>query len=174
MKIKIDGLKDIDAALGQLTKAAAKGVMRRVLLARAKPIVADAKMKAPVGTGRLRESITARAVSGGAGKKAFADTMSGGGSRGEAAAAAKAANSAAKAARGGGEFVEVLIGPTKDAFYGHLVEFGTTHSGPAPFMRPAWDGNKTGVLDGVKDDMWREIEKALRRKAKKAAKAARS
>ena len=63
----------------------------------------------------------------------------------------------------------------------HLEEFGT---GPRfhksgkyvgimrarPFMRPAWDATKQQVLDRLKADLASEIEKAVGRIAKKAAK----
>jgi HK97 gp10 family phage protein len=167
VKLKIDGLEEIQAALRELPKATAKGVIRRVLLKRAQPIVNDARQKAPVKTGRLRDSITARVrTGGGAGKAAFAEAMRQGASRAEAGQAARAANRAA------GGAVEVLIGPTKDTFYGHLVEFGTEHSAPAPFMRPAWDANKMNVLQGVKDDLWDETKRVVARRAKRLAKAA--
>jgi HK97 gp10 family phage protein len=165
MKIKIDGLKELEAALKELPKATAKNVLKRVLLKRAQPIVDAARQKAPVRTGKLRDSIVAQARGGSAGKEAFAAAMRGGASRTEAGQAAREANRAA------GGTVEILIGPTKDAFYAHMIEFGTEHSGPEPFMRPAWDGNKGQVLVGLKDDMWTEVEKTVARRAKKLAKA---
>jgi len=54
----------------------------------------------------------------------------------------------------------------------HMQEFGTVHNGPHPFLRPAWDAEKDKVLAGLKDDLWAEIEKAAKRIARKAAKAA--
>jgi HK97 gp10 family phage protein len=165
MKIKVEGLKEIEAALKQLSKATAKNVMKRVLLKRAEPIVETARLKAPVRTGRLRESIVAQVrKGGGAGKAAFAQAMRGGATRAEAGRAARAANRAA------GGTVEVLVGPR--VFYGSLVEFGTRHSPPAPFMRPAWDSAKGDLLEGIKDDLWKEIEGAVARRARKLAKAA--
>jgi HK97 gp10 family phage protein len=73
---------------------------------------------------------------------------------------------------GAGSTVEVVIGPHDGAFYASLVEFGTQHSSPKPFLRPAWDAGKMQVLDGVGDDMWAEIKKALARQARRLAKAA--
>ena len=51
-------------------------------------------------------------------------------------------------------------------------EFGTVNHSPQPFMRPAWDGGKDKLLDGIADDFWTEIEKAAARQAKKAARLA--
>jgi HK97 gp10 family phage protein len=166
MKIKVEGLKEIQAALQDLSKATARNVVKRVLLKRAQPIVEAARTRAPVRTGRLRDSIIAQARGGNAGKAAFAEAMRGGASRAEAGRAAREANRAA------GSIVEVVIGPHDGAFYASLVEFGTAHSSPKPFLRPAWDAGKIQVLDGVGDDMWAEIQKALARQARRQAKAA--
>ncbi len=166
MKIKIEGLRQVQDALRQLPKATTKNVMKRVLLKRAEPLADMARQKAPVRSGRLRDSIAVQVRGGGAGKAAFAQAMSEGASRAEAGRAAREANRAA------GTTVEVVIGPTDRAFYGSLVEFGTQHSPPKPFMRPAWDSGKGGLLTGITDDMWAEIEKAVLRRAKRLAKAA--
>jgi HK97 gp10 family phage protein len=164
MKIKVEGLKEIQAALQDLSKATARNVVKRVLLKRAQPIVEAARTRASVRTGRLRDSIIAQVRGGKAGKAAFAKAMRGGASRAEAGRAAREANRAA------GSTVEVVIGPHDGAFYASMVEFGTEHSGPKPFMRPAWDATKGQVLDGVGDDMWAEIKKAVARRAKRLSK----
>ena len=65
---------------------------------------------------------------------------------------------------------ECAAGPLPQA---HLQEFGTKDQPPQPFMRPAWDAEKRGVLEGIKDDLWAEIKKAAARLAKKALKAKR-
>jgi HK97 gp10 family phage protein len=52
----------------------------------------------------------------------------------------------------------------------HLQEFGTKHAPAQPFMRPAWDAEKREVLEGIKDDLWAEIKKAVVRLARRAAK----
>ena len=51
-------------------------------------------------------------------------------------------------------------------------EFGNRNHGPQPFMRPAWDGGQDALLEGIKDDLWAEIERAAARQAKKAARLA--
>ena len=49
-------------------------------------------------------------------------------------------------------------------------EFGNENHGPQPFARPAWDANKSAMLDGITDDLWQEIQIAAARLAKKLAK----
>lgn len=47
--------------------------------------------------------------------------------------------------------------------YAHLVEYGTPHSSPQPFMRPAWDGTDSRGI------MARRIEHELRKQAQDRA-----
>jgi HK97 gp10 family phage protein len=182
VKVKVEGLKELDAALGELTKATARNVLRRVLKRAGQPIADAARGKVPVDTGKLRDSIivgTKLASSQDSGKAAFASVMRGGGSREEARSALIAAN---KAAKGGAAFAEMFVGPDNRPA-AHLVEFGTGErfhrsgkSGgsvaPQPYMRPAWDGEKGRALEIIKDDLGDEIMKAAERAAKRAAKLA--
>lgn len=76
--------------------------------------------------------------------------------------------------------VFMFAGPVNESL-AHLFEFGTaerfqTTTGRyvgrmtmQPFMRPAWDQHKDGLLDGLRDVMKTEIEKSLARAARKAA-----
>lgn len=67
--------------------------------------------------------------------------------------------------------VEAHAGPGRHP-QAHLREFGGDGNPPAPYVRPAWDGGKDKLLDGIKDDLWQAIEKAAARQAKKAARLA--
>ncbi|MFN9438461.1 MAG: HK97-gp10 family putative phage morphogenesis protein [Brevundimonas sp.] len=68
--------------------------------------------------------------------------------------------------------VEVFVGPGQQP-HAHLNEFGTREQAARPFMRPAWDATRVQVLDGIKDALADEIDKAAKRQARKAARAAR-
>lgn len=145
VKVKITGLRQIERALADLPKATAKNVVRRVLKTRAQPIADRAAQLAPLDDGALRDSI------------AVSTKLS------------KAQRGKHKKRTPGTVEVFVGAGPHPQA---HLQEFGTVHHPPQPFMRPAWDSGKEKVLEGIKGDLWAEIEKAVGRLAKKAAKAA--
>ena len=67
--------------------------------------------------------------------------------------------------------VEVHAGPGRHP-QAHLREFGGDGNPPEPYVRPAWDGGKDELLNGLKDDLWSEISKAAARQAKKAARLA--
>lgn len=167
--VKVEGLKELEKALRELPRATAKNVMVRALKAAAGPMVEMAQKDAPVLTGSLRDSI---AVSSrkpkdakSAGAMAYGAAMAAGASAGQARQAARAANS------GAGGLVEVYVGPGQNP-QAIAQEFGTARHPPQPFMRPAWDANKDGILASIKDLTWSEIEKAAKRLARKTARLA--
>ncbi len=156
MKFKVEGLDEVQAALRQLPNATAKNVVRRVLKNRAQPIADAAKALAPMRFGELRDSITVSTKL----------------TRSQRRQRKKVDRND----------IEIYVGPDSRP-QAHMLEFGTGprrhKSGkevgqitPTPFMRPAWDGEKMKAFEGMKDDLWAEIRKAVARQAKKAAKAA--
>jgi HK97 gp10 family phage protein len=159
MAIKIEGLKDLDAALQALAKSTSVRVARRGMAQALEPVADHARGLAP------------RSASN---KKHMADTVG---------VSHKLTPAQAKGARGndGPNEVSMFVG-AKDP-KAHLVEFGTGprrhKSGkfvgvmPAqPFMRPAWDANREKVLETFAGFIAAEIEKTVARAAKRAAKLA--
>jgi HK97 gp10 family phage protein len=142
--IRVEGLRELQDALMEVSRATAKNIMARSLKQAGEPVRAAAESLAPVATGTLQESI-------GTGTKL---------SRRQKSRFRKQSA------------VEVYIGVTNSLPQGHLQEFGTVDHGPQPFMRPAWDANKTRVLDSIKELTWAEIAKTAERVAKRKAKAA--
>jgi HK97 gp10 family phage protein len=155
MNASVSGLRELDEALGDLTKSAAKGVLRRTGLKALQPVADAARAMAPddpeTGGNDLRNSI-------GVGTKL----------------SRRQAGLAKRAVRMGGDdnFVEVYAGVPATAPQGAWQEFGTVNHGPQPFMRSAWDSNKDGVLNTVKTELASEIAKATQRAARKAARLA--
>lgn len=141
--VRIDGLRELDAQLGQFKASAAKGVLRRVGR-QALEVFDDAwRAKAPHLSGAL-------AKSGSVGSK-LTRTQ--------------------RKAHERESFVEVFAGPGPMP-QAVQQEFGNAHNRPQPFVRPAWDETRDKVLDGVKDGLAAEIEKTARRAARKAARLA--
>jgi len=152
VKFRIEGLKELDKALGQLPRATGKNVLRRVARKALEPIIADAKTKAPEGfTGRLRDSL-AVSTKLSRSQKALHKEMF---------ASEKSS-------------VEMFAGAGAHLFVPQAVmqEFGTVNHGPQPFLRPAWDGGKMGALNSIKKDLAAEIKKAAARVARKKARLA--
>lgn len=150
-KVRIRGLRELERALAELPKATGKNVLRRVLKARAEPIADAARGMAPddPATGGLD-------LKAGIGVSTVLSKRQRGQHR--------------KMFRNDKAAVEMFVGAGPDPA-AHNQEFGNVNHGPQPFMRPAWDAGKMAVLDGIKDDLWTEVDKAAARLARKQAKA---
>lgn len=137
---KVEGLAECEEALDALSTATSKNVLKRALTSAAQPIVADAQARAPRETGRLAASIIV-------GTKL---------SRRQRQATEKDSS------------VEIYVGagPLAQAT---LQEFGTAHNAPQPFLRPAVDSNLDRVIKAFSDDLKSEVDKAMQRQARKAA-----
>ena len=143
--VKVEGLKGLEAALGELGKAAGKAVLRRTAVKALKPFDDTWRAEAPHLTGQLEGS-------GGVGTKL---------TRRQARLNRK---------RDDKSSVEVFAGPNNPAAVPQ--EFGTVDQSAQPFMRPAWDATQGKVLDGVKTTLGEEIDKTAQRLARKAARLA--
>jgi HK97 gp10 family phage protein len=162
--VKLTGFKDLEAALGRLTKATARNVMRRALTEAAEPMARAARQNAPRDDDQLYESIEISAqVKGEAGAAAYGTAMHSGASKSQAVAAMKDA-------RSGNSFVQLYLGPTTQAPHAHWQEFGTIYHAPSPYLRPAFDEQAQPTVDRLKVSLMDEIEKAAARVARKIAK----
>ena len=145
MSIKLEGFKELDAALAELSKAAGKSVLRRSLKKAAEPMAVLASSLAPRGpTGNLSASVnygtklTKRQA--GLHRKMFRDDKAS---------------------------VEGFVGANDPAAVPQ--EFGTVDHGPQPFMRPAWDQDAMPLLDRLGQELAVEVEKSVKRARAKAA-----
>jgi HK97 gp10 family phage protein len=144
VKVKIEGLSELKAALRALPDATAKNVVRRVLRKRGEPVAERARQLVPVDKGELKASI--------------------------GVSTKLTRRQRARHQKFGPEDIEVFIGagPHPQA---HMQEFGTVKDPRQPYLRPAWDAERMGVLEGIKEDLWVEIEKAAARRARRTARA---
>lgn len=143
--VTVGGLRELDAALGQLPKATGKAVLRRTLKKAGQPIAEDATAKAPRLTGALQISI-------GVGTKLTR----------------RQSKLHRKMFKDDKASAEVFVGAGGLA-QATQTEFGNEHQAAEPYMRPAWDGNKDRALDTIKSELGAEIMKAAQRLAKRAA-----
>lgn len=135
---KVEGLKELEEALKELPKATARNVLLRTLKKEAQPIADDAAAFAPD------------------------DPRTGGKDLRTSMLVLSVPTKSRESD------VEIAVGPSTKTFYGQFQEFGTAHHGPQPFLRPSWDSNVMGVLNGIRDRLAEEIEKARKRLARKA------
>ena len=171
--VKVEGLAEVDAALGRLKPATGKAALRRGAIKALQPLADLAASLAPKATGALAESIVVSAKAKGAGadrgKAAFAAAMRGGASKKEAGAAKRSAMAAAQAS-GEVPSVELFMGPAKGtkraAIKSVVQEFGSRKQAPHPYMRPAWDRDQAALLQRVATELRSEIDKSVARAAK--------
>lgn len=142
-RIKIEGLRELDRALGQLSKSTGKNVLRRVARKALTPFAEDMREKVPEDKGDLKRGV-------GVGTRL---------TRRQAALHRKTVRDS-KAS------IEMFAGAG-----GHpqavQQEFGNVNHPPQPSARPAWDANKDRALRIVVTELGREIEKAAQRAARK-------
>lgn len=145
--VKVTGFRELDRALSDLKRATAKNVARKVLVEAGKPMAEAMRARAPddpATTGTLRDSI-------GVGVKLTARQS--------------------KVSRKGSP-VEAYVGAGKVP-HAHLQEFGTAHHVAQPFARPGFDAEAMPTLERIRDGLELEIAKAVERASRKAARAAR-
>lgn len=174
VRVRVDGLKELDKALGELSKATARNTLRRALTSAAEPMRAAAVRNAPMDTGELKRSIKLSSkIDNRTGKAEFAATMKAGGTRAQAAQALRDA----RREKGIGEsFAEVFMGPEKGgkrlSIKAIVQEFGSEKQAAQPYMRPAFDAEAKNVISRVGDELSKEIDKAVTRARARALKKA--
>jgi HK97 gp10 family phage protein len=147
--VKITGINQLRRTIDRLPAKLKKRAEVPVLRAGAKPIHTAAKRKVPTGTGE----------SPGLLKRALGITVK----------KVKGIYSARIGARTGYS-VKIKSGKKKDpSKYIHLVELGTRHSAPRPFIRPAIDSSKGEVLGAMSKGLETHLHRTAKRLAKKAS-----
>jgi len=148
--LKFEGAKELQAGLMELEGVTALRVVRSALTESLKPVAESARGRVPVREGRLQRSI-------GIGWRLMRRQ--------------KSLNQPIVSASGVEAYVGAgLVGGKFDGRAAHLVEFGTVHSAPHPFMRPAWISNLQAVFNGLSQSMGRNLARAARACARKALK----
>lgn len=141
---RVEGLKELEKALLELKTATARRLVRKNLMAAAEPMADAARALVPddpatTGYDLGRSIAVSTKLSRRQRKKARRIVKSG---------------------------VEVFMG-SGPLPHAHLQEFGTVNHAAQPFMRPAWDAHKDGVVDAMREATWADIEMIAKRNARK-------
>lgn len=169
-RTRVEGLKELEKALGQLPRATGKNVLRRVALKNIEPVAQAMRENA---TGGMKDDIvvtTKRPKGGGREpRKSTVEVFAGPrhsrlGHLTEFGTAPHTIK--ARATNKGGKMV----------FYvdGRIVASPIVHhpgTPPQPFVRPAWDEEAPGLPMSVGADLFAEIKKATERQGRKQARA---
>ena len=140
---KVLGMRELQKALKQIPYEVKRNkLMMAVFRQAAKPIIAQARANINNDEGDLKRSIKAFSTRASRRLPAlYVGPKATGGS-------AKKNNQ-----RGGG-------------YYGAMVEYGTVHSDPHPFMRPAWEMKQNAAGAILLEGARKVVEKVLQRETK--------
>ena len=139
-EVKMEGLRELEAALMELPTSTAKATIRRVLKKAAAPVEAAMVAKAPKLTGALQISIRT-------GTKLTRRQQ-------------KFAKQEGKSSS------EIYVGTADPA--GIPQEFGTFDQNAQPFARPAWEETSSEALSIIGETLGGEIDKSANRLVAKA------
>lgn len=139
----VQGLAELHKALKQLPDNIARNVLRGAARAGGRAIQQEAKRRAPVDTGRLRRAIYLKQIREKSGM--YQQTLYVGVLMGKAHRTDK------RTRRVNGQKVTETV--DQDAWYGVLIEYGTSKMAARPFMRPAWETKKGDALVALTDYM---------------------
>ena len=135
VKIKLQGMREIEKKLGQLKSATAKNKARKILKEAGEPVARMARALAPIDLGELRESIDVSPHLNRSQRK--------------------------KNRKGSFADVEMHIGPS-GVPQAILQEFGTYKEPAQPFMMPAWKANDMKTLDLIGAKLWASVQSKAR------------
>ena len=150
MTIRVDGFKELDAALQEMKTATARGTVRRAMMKAFQPMADEASRLAPDDPRTPAPDLHRTIKVGDAMKAGRSMFVKGFGFN-------------------DGQ-VTVWMGPTKEGYPQAIMqEFGTVNQPAQPYMRPAWDAGKDRLLEDLGSGLKVEIDKTAARAARKAA-----
>lgn len=134
MKVQIDGLKELEQKLLQMSPKLAKNGLRAAVAAGSRVIANEAKKNVPVDTGVLRRAIFMKQIreeSGNSKQTFYVGVRKGKGERKK----------------------------NRDGWYFHMVEFGTKKMAARPFLRPAFESRRVEAAEVIKRRLAERIAK---------------
>jgi HK97 gp10 family phage protein len=157
--VQITGLKELQNALNQLPKEIQGRPLRSAVSAAAKVIVDDVKARVPVGeTGNLKTAVyryRSRRNSA-TGRETFFVGIRQGKAQFKDTAYNRRRGRVGKSYKTAGE-----------AYYWRFLEFGTAKMQAKPFLRPAFEANKSRAVEVIKDRLGKSIQTQAKKLAKK-------
>lgn len=137
----VAGLDDLNRKLRQLGAKTGVAVLRKAARKAMKPVEDAMRQGAREDTGSLKASIGMRARAGSRSSRSRAVTISVG---------------PLKKSRGSGDGKQALNNINNKAI---SQEYGNAKQSAKPFIRPALDNNKSAILDTLKDEFKKELER---------------
>lgn len=147
--LKLDGFKELAAAMRELPERVAKNALRSAVSSAAAVVRDEAKLRAPVDTGEMKRDIMIkreRDAKGGPMVATYSVYVRSG-----------------KKSRLAGKKRNVQ----RDSFYWRFVEYGTAKMPAQPFMRPAFQAKKEAAIDAMREKLDARIQKEATELSKK-------
>lgn len=166
--VRMEGLRELERELARLgNPTTRRASARRAGVAALVPMADKARTLAPRRRNDLADSISVGTKLSGpnAGRAAFGRVLQQGGTRQAAVAAMRDVQ------RETASQVFVYMGPGRHP-QAITQEFGTYFHDPQPFMRPAWDQESRATLTRIAVELWADIQKAVARAERRAARQA--
>lgn len=139
-EVRVEGLRELRANLLKLADRTQRNVLNRAVNAGARVIRDEAKMRAPVDTGRLEENIITAKRRSPKGQSTYVVAVRGITPKGNSDNTLKTDD-------------------PKNAYYSRFVEFGTSKMSAQPFMAPAFEMKKHDALAVIGFELGSGIEK---------------
>lgn len=146
-KFEIKGLRELEAGLAEIPAAVRGKTLEAALMRAAKPILDEARSRAPVRQGGAKRM--------------------GKGSKVRMPGFLRASLRRARK-RGSDASATVQIGPHRRAFYGMFQELGTSRQAARPFLRPAFESKAQDALQLLRTSLASEILKTAQRIASRS------
>jgi len=142
-EVRFEGLDKLAAALKEFSPTVQRKGLRQAVAAGSKIVRDEAKLKAPVYTGHISQGHPPPGTL----KRAIAMARN----RRESSPGCEVYHVYVRRdkVRSNGRF---------DAYYAHMVEFGTVKMTARPFMRPAFEATKRDCVDAVTESLTKTIE----------------
>jgi len=152
-QVTVNGLDALGEALKNLPDNIAKKYLRQATFAAANVIKEDAIARAPVRSGELQDHIAVFKRSSDADTAHYAI-----GVRGIKKLSSKQRRTAAMLRKiAGVERLDI----SGQLFYWRFLEFGTSKMAARPFMRPAFEAQKTTAIDVFRDTLAASVAEAI-------------
>jgi len=150
--VRVDGLKELRAALVDLGDRTGKRVLNRAVNSGARVIRDQARQNVPVDTGQLKASIVTAKRRARKGTAVYVVALS---SKRKKYADNKKNR---RLGRAGEAYKAEGAG-----YYGRFLEFGTSKMRPRKFMTPAFESRKRDALDAIKAALGDGVEQEVKR-----------
>lgn len=139
--VRVDGLRELGERMRKLSADMAGKVARQATAAGAKIVRDQVRVNAPKDTGNLAAAVVMKRITNSSLSAEYVVAVR----KGKRTDVANAKSGQGK------------LG--KDAYYAHMVEFGTVKMSAQPFIRPAFESQKNAAVDAIASRLKKRLDR---------------